>query len=56
MSKAEEDLEVILDLLDDWKREYAQGYDVTAWINEDGRGLAYAFDGIRSIHNVLKEY
>lgn len=55
MSKTEEDLEAIMDLLNEWRKE--NGVDnVTMWISTDGIGIAYDHDELPSRYEVFKEY
>lgn len=56
MSKAEDELEAVLDSLAKWWQEYGEGNSVSVWIDKDGDGLAYDFDGTRSHCRVSKEY
>lgn len=55
MSKAEENLKAILDLLAEWREENGIGY-VNMHIAEDGYGLAYDFDGNESRFQIRTEY
>ena len=55
MKNPKEDLEAIMDLLEEWRKE--SGVDnVTMWISTDGTGIAYDHDELPSCYEVFKEY
>lgn len=55
MSKPEEDLKAIMDLLADWRKENGVGY-VSMWITEEGCGNAFDLDDGPSRYEVHVDY